>query len=131
MKEKQFLEILNDIDEDLLNNAIEAFADDADPEDAFVLIDDTDDGDATAGCLITNEAIFVNDVNGESQIEMPDELEWDVKSADGRNELLLNGETVFTFERPSVDAMKALAEALNALVAADADDDADEDDEEN
>ena len=130
------ISIGGNIDEDLLNNAIEAFAGDADPEDAFALIDDTDDGDATAGCLITNEAIFVNDVNGEAQYELPGELEWDVKTSDDGNELLLNGETVFTFTHPSVDAMKAFADALNALVAANADgdeddDDDDEDDEEN
>lgn len=123
------------VDEDLANNAVEAFADDADPDEINILIDDTEDGDATKGCAITGDAIFVSDVNGEMQIEMPDEFEWEVRSSDGRNELLLNGETVFTFERPSVDAMKALAEALNAMAALQAEDgDEDgeaEDDEEN
>ena len=114
-----------------MNNAIQAFAKGLDPDNVIMLIDDTDAVSAEAGCIFSTDGLWVKDAAGERQIpEIPDGSEWSVKSSNGRNELILNKKTIFTFSHPSVERMTVLADMLNRITQA-AGEDAEDADEEN
>ena len=107
--------VLGDLNRKKLNNAIEAYASNLDPDDVVVQVDDTVWGSAKDGCLITESEIYVKDINGKQHYSFGAGSVWGLKKGIVSSSLTLDGDAVFEFTQAAKDAMEKLVAALNKL----------------